>query len=169
MSPMPDVRVNHKAVDRFRSGHPWIFASDVLDRGAAGPGDAVRVLDPKGRPIGTAHYSSTSQITLRMLSNHVEPISGAFLKARIAAAEEYRRRVVRDSDAYRLIHAEGDLLPGLIVDRYGAYFAVQLLNQGMDKLSECIVAVLQELFSPAGILARNDVSVRSKESLPLET
>src|SRR6185437_7958393 len=168
MASLPAVRVNRKAALRVESGHPWIFASDIVDRGAACSGDAVRVVDPKGRNLGTAHYSSTSQITLRLLATGVEAIDLAFLRRRIAAAEAYRKLVVDNSDAYRLVHAEGDLLPGLIVDRYGDYFVVQLLNQGMDRLAEQIVSVLEEQFSPRGIVARNDVPTRAKENLPVE-
>src|SRR5579875_1302353 len=136
MTNMPAVRVNRKAVDRLESGHPWIFASDILDRGDAAPGDSVRVLDFKSRALGIAHYSSTSQIALRMLTRRIESIDKAFLTGRIAAAAEYRKRVVSDSNAYRLIHAEADLLPGLIVDRYDEFFVVQLLDQGMDRLAQ---------------------------------
>jgi 23S rRNA (cytosine1962-C5)-methyltransferase len=165
---MPTVRVNRKGADRIASGHLWIFASDVIDRGEAAAGDAARVVDPKGRQLGVAHYSSTSQITLRLLTNHAEPIDEKFLTARVKAAYEFRKRFVTGSDAYRLIHAEGDLLPGLIVDRYGDYLALQLLDQGMDRLTSEIVSVLQRLLTPRGIVARNDVTVRSKENLPLE-
>lgn len=165
---MPAVRVNSKAVSRIESGHPWVFSSDVIDRGEAAPGDAVRVVDSRGRGLGTAHYSSTSQITLRMLSRRVEPITRDFLKRRIQAAQHHRERVVQDSEAYRLVHAEGDLLPGLIVDRYRDFFVVQLLDQGMDRIAADVAAVLQELFSPAAIVARNDVATRAKENLPLE-
>ena len=168
MTPLPIVRVNRKAADRVQSGHPWIFSSDVIDRGAAQPGDAVRVVDHKGHALGVAHYSSTSQIALRLLSNHVEPIDENFLRKRIEAAYAYRQRVVGDSDAYRLVHAEGDLLPGLIVDRYADWLVLQLLDQGMDRLRNEIVNVLTELLKPMGIIARNDLAVRAKEELPRE-
>ncbi|HEX4228695.1 MAG TPA: class I SAM-dependent rRNA methyltransferase [Bryobacteraceae bacterium] len=169
MISLPIVRVNRKASDRVESGHPWIFASDVLDRGEAKPGDAVRVIDPQGRPLGAAHYSSTSQISLRLLSRHIEPIDKAFLRSRIEAAIAYRRRVVDDSEAYRLVHAEGDLLPGLIVDRYADFLVLQLLDQGMDRLAPELVDVLNQLLQPRGIVARNDLTVRAKENLPQET
>lgn len=165
---MPTVRVNRQGADRVASGHLWIFSSDVIDRGSAQPGDAVRVADPKGRALGVAHYSSTSQITLRFLSRHVEEINETFLQARFESAYAYRNKVVCGSDAYRLIHAEGDLLPALVVDRYGDYSVVQLLDQGMDRMRNEIVSVLQRLLSARGIVARNDVPVRSKENLPLE-
>lgn len=166
ISPPSTVRVNRKGADRLQSGHPWIFASDILDRGAAQPGDAVQVIDYKGRILGTAHYSSTSQIALRLLSTQTEEVDESFLRKRIAAAYAYRGRVVSNSDAYRLVHAEGDLLPGLIVDRYGDWLAVQLLDQGMDRIAREVVEALNGLLNPKGIVARNDAPVRAKENLP---
>jgi 23S rRNA (cytosine1962-C5)-methyltransferase len=166
---LTSVRVNQKAAGRLASGHPWIFASDVIDRGAAQPGDAVQIVDKKGRPLGTAHYSSTSQITLRLLSSRVEPFDCAFLRARIEKALQLRQRYVKDSDAYRLVHGEADLLPGLVVDRYGEHLVIQTLDQGMDRAKPEIVAVLNDLLKPASIVARNDVAVRKHEALPLET
>ena len=160
--------MNRKAAGRAASGHPWIFASDVVDRGDAAPGHVVRVLDPKNKFLGVAHYSSTSQITLRLLSTRPEVIDRTFFRERLAAALAHRERVVQKSDAYRLVFSEGDLLPGLIVDRYGPYLALQTLNQGMDRARDTIVDCLQELLQPAGILARNDASVRKLEGLPLE-
>lgn len=143
--------------------------SDVIDAGDAQPGDVVRVVDFKGGALGTAHYSSSSQITLRLLSRRNEDIDRTFLRARIDAALRHRQRVVHDSDAYRLVHAEGDLLPGLITDRYGDYLVLQLLDQGMDRITDDLVAVLNDTLQPQGIVARNDVAIRSKENLPLET
>ncbi len=169
MVSLPSVRVSRKGADRIQSGHLWIFSSDVLERGEARGGDAVRVVDFKGRVLGTAHYSSHSQISLRLLSAHVEAIDEAFLRKRIQSALEFRRRVVHDSDAYRLVHAEGDLLPGLIIDRYADWLVVQLLDQGMDRLAPAVTQTLTELLQPKGIIARNDVSVRAKENLPVET
>jgi 23S rRNA (cytosine1962-C5)-methyltransferase len=166
---MHEVQVNRKAADRAASGHPWIFASDVVSTGDAAAGDAVKVLDPAGRAIGTAHFSAASQIALRLLSNRVEEIDRQFFARRLAAAESHRRRVVAGTDAYRVAHGEGDLLPALVVDRYGDWLVAQMLDQGMDRARESIVSVLVELFSPRGIVARNDASVRAKEALPLES
>jgi 23S rRNA (cytosine1962-C5)-methyltransferase len=166
------VRVNRKAADRVASGHPWIFASDVTDRGDAQPGDAVKVAESRGntsgRPIGVAHYSSTSQITLRLLSSKPEPIDQEFFRRRLTAAIRHRERVVKDSNACRLVFSEADLLPGLIVDRYGSCLVIQTLSQGMDRARDLIVHCLKELLAPSGILARNDAAVRKLESLPLE-
>jgi 23S rRNA (cytosine1962-C5)-methyltransferase len=166
---MHEVRVNRKAARRVASGHPWIFESDVVDKGEAEAGAPVIVVDLRGRPLGTAHFSAASQISLRLLSRSVEEIDREFFAKRLAAAEAHRRRVVCGTDAYRVVHGEGDLLPGLVVDRYADYLVVQTLNQGMDRAREWIVASLVEMFSPRGIVARNDAAVRSREALPLES
>jgi 23S rRNA (cytosine1962-C5)-methyltransferase len=165
------VRINRKGANRIASGHPWIFSSDVLDRGEAGDGEAVLVIvDHPGNPaLGTAHYSSASQITLRMLSDRPETIDRAFFLRRIGQAEAYRKRVVTESEAYRLVHGEGDQLPGLVIDRYGDYFTLQTLDQGMDRAKAEIVSCLEELFAPRGIVERNDVAVRKREALPLQS
>ena len=166
---MTEVTVNRKAADRVASGHPWIFSSDVTARGDAAPGSVVQVLDHKRRTLGIAHYSSSSQICLRMLSQRVETVDAQFFERRLAAAIDYRRSVVCDADAYRLVHAEADLLPALMVDRYGDYLTVQTLDQGMDAAKEWIISALIALLTPKGIVLRNDASVRLKEQLPLET
>ena len=161
------VRVSKRGADRLLSGHLWVFASELEDPGQAQGGDAVQVLDPRGRSLGVAHYSSASQISLRILSRQVRPVNRDFFRERLRAALRYRDRVVKDTEAYRLVHGEGDLLPALIVDRYGDYLVMQNLNQGMDRAKSDIVAVLQELMAPRGILERNDAAVRNKEQLPL--
>ena len=166
---MQEVRVNRKAARRVASGHPWIFESDVLDNGGAEAGAAVHVVDLKGRSLGTAHFSAASQIALRLLSRGVEEIGREFFATRLAAAQAHRRRVVRGADAYRVVHGEGDLLPALVVDRYRDYLVLQTLNQGMDAAREWIVSSLVDLFSPRGIVARNDAAVRAREALPLES
>ena len=160
------MRVSRKGADRFRDGHPWIFRSDVLDSPEAGPGDTVRVLDVQSQFIGQAHYSAASQIALRMLSRSADPVN---LSERIANAQKFREQMVTDSTAYRLIHAEADFLPGLIVDRYGDCFAVQALSQGMDRALPLIVEELEDQFAPRAIVGRNDAAVRSLEELPRET
>ena len=164
---MHSVRVNRKAADRIASGHPWIFSSDVVHRGEASAGETVLVTDAKGAALGTAHYSDSSQIALRLLSRRVETIDRAFFLSRLRAAQAYRERAVRDSTAYRLTHGEADQLPGLVIDRYGDYFTIQTLDQGMDRAKADIVSCLEELFAPRGIVERNDVAVRKRESLPL--
>jgi len=166
---MNEVRVNRRAVERIESGHPWIFSSDVTDRGGAQAGDAVKVVDGRGRPLGTAHYSSSSQIALRMLSRQVEALDRDFWMCRLRAAEAHRSGVVRQSEAYRLVHGEGDLLPALVVDRYADWLVMQTLDQGMDGARQTIAECLEEICQPKGIVLRNDVAVRAKEQLPLES
>ena len=104
-----------------------------------------------------------------MLASRAESIDRTFFLERLTAALIHRERVVENSTAYRLAFSEGDLLPGLIVDRYGPYLVLQTLDQGMDRVRDLIVDCLTELLRPAGIIARNDVSVRKLEGLLLET
>lgn len=157
-----EVRVSKKGAERFRAGHPWIFRSDVTATAEAAPGAMVRVVDTRGQLLGMAHYSSSSQIALRMLGKTFD------IAERIADAQKFREQVVTDSTAYRLVHAEADGLPALIVDRYGDYLAVQALNQGMDRSMGEIVAALENQFAPRAIVARNDAAVRALEELPRE-
>jgi 23S rRNA (cytosine1962-C5)-methyltransferase len=161
----PGVRVSNKGADRFRSGHPWIFRSDITDTAEAAPGETVHVLDHRGQFLGQAHYSAVSQIALRMVDRSPEPFD---IGARIAGAQRFREQVVTDSSAYRMVHAEGDFMPALIIDRYGDYFVVQMLDQGMDRATPEITAALEAQFSPRAIVARNDSAVRTLEELPRE-
>jgi 23S rRNA (cytosine1962-C5)-methyltransferase len=165
LEPQPTVRITRKGADRFRSGHPWIFRSDISDTGAAAAGDTVRVSDHTNRFLGQAHYSAASQIALRMLTRDAEPID---IAARIATAQAFRETCVTDSTAYRLVHAEADFLPALIVDRYADTFVVQALNQSMDRALPEIVGALETQFHPRAIVARHDAQVRTLEELPRE-
>lgn len=168
MQELPAVTVTRRGEDRLAAGHLWIYSSDVAARGDAPPGAVVRVLNPRGRPLGVAHFSSTSQITLRLLAHENAIVDRIFYLSRLRAALSLRERVARDTTAYRLVHAEGDLLPGLVIDRYGDYVVAQFLDQGMDAARDIIVDCLRELVAPKGVLARNDASVRKLEDLPQE-
>jgi len=163
------VTVTRKAAQRWEIGHPWIFTGDVVDRAVAQPGDTVLVAERNGRPLGTAHYSAASQITLRMLSRKPVETGLAFYRDRIVAALRQRQRTLFGATSYRLVHGEADFLPALVIDRYGDYFTAQMLDQAMDRATPLIVQVLEELFAPAGIVARNDAAVRSHEDLPRES
>jgi 23S rRNA (cytosine1962-C5)-methyltransferase len=165
---MTTVRVNRKAAARVDSGHPWIFRGDLQDTGGALPGDPVRVLCGS-RALGTAQYSAASQIALRMLSSRIENVDQAFFARRLSAAAAFRKQIVTGTDAFRLVHAEADGLPALIVDSYCGYLALQALDQGMDRATPLILAALEDQFHPPGVLARNDAAVRSLEDLPRET
>ena len=149
---------------RVRGGHPWIYRADVVDVQAEG-GEIVQVLGPRHRTIGYALFSDRSQISIRMLTHGEVPADLPLLRARIEKAIAFRDTLGLDANAYRLVHAEADLLPSLVVDRYGDYLVVQALSQGMDRLLPAITATLVETAEPAGILARNDPKVRALEGL----
>ncbi|MGD0581116.1 MAG: class I SAM-dependent rRNA methyltransferase [Bryobacteraceae bacterium] len=166
---LPAVQISRRGEERIESGHLWIYEADVAGRGGAKGGDTVLVVTQRGRPVGTAHYSDSSKITLRLLSRHTEAADRAFYLRRLQAAAAHRARVVENSDAYRLVHAEGDLLPGLIVDVYANCVVAQFLTQGMERVRGEIVACLEELLRPVCIVARNDVPSRKHEKLPETT
>src|SRR6188474_2856630 len=159
---MPTVVVSARGEDRVRSGHPWIYRSDVRDVDAE-PGAIVRVLGPAHRTLGSALFSDRSQITLRMLTRGETVADPALIGERIRRAVIYRQGLALDATAYRLVHGEADLLPSLVVDRYGEYIVVQAMSQGMDRLVPAIVTALVDMLSPTGILARHDPKVRLLE------
>lgn len=161
-----EVRISHRAVERILAGHPWIYRSDVESAEGVEPGAVVRLLDRKKRYWGQALYSSQSQIALRFLTRQERPFDRSFLAERILQAAAFRSQVVEGAMAYRLVSAEGDLLPSLIVDRYGGCLVLQALSQGIDRLMPEIVAILKEKFGPRTIVERNDVPVRALEGLP---
>jgi 23S rRNA (cytosine1962-C5)-methyltransferase len=158
------VRIAPRGEDRLRAGHPWIYRSDVREADA-GPGAIVRVLGPKDRLLGHAFYSDRSQIALRLIARGDEAIDRAFWRQRLAAAVGFRASLGLDATAYRLVHGEADLLPSLIVDRYGDYLVVQALSQGMDRLVPELLPILVEVTAARGVLARNDPKVRTLEGL----
>jgi 23S rRNA (cytosine1962-C5)-methyltransferase len=112
------VVVSAKGAARWRHGHPWIYRSDVLTTGRT-PAGPVRVTDRSGRFLGQAVYSPASEIRLRLLTREEEPLDGAWWRSRVEAAAARRAGLTQDTSAYRVVHAEGDGLPSLIVDRYG--------------------------------------------------
>ncbi len=160
----PTVVVTGRGEQRIQAGHLWIYKSDVMEVQAA-PGDTVAVLGARRRPVGQALYSDQSQIALRLLSHGGEAADAALWRRRLEAALAFRGSLAIDATAYRLVHAEGDLLPSLIVDRYGDYLVLQSLSQGVERLLPTITALLVDLVAPRGILARNDVKVRALEGL----
>jgi len=167
---VPRVIVNTHAVSRLRSGHPWIFKSDIERLDHASPGALVRVEDPRGKPYGSALYSSASQIALRMVApNPVEAEKYPdLLRYRIRQAIAYRQRVVRDSDAFRVLFSEADITPGLIVDKYNDVISFQVLTQAMDAqfARELLIEELRGAYQPETILERVDPRIRELEGLP---
>jgi len=162
--PEPTVTISGRGEERIRTGHLWIYRSD-LKRVQANGGDTVRVEGPHGRRCGHALFSDRSQIALRLLTTDDRPADLALWRDRLAAAIAYRGSLSIDATAYRLVNGEGDLLPSLIVDRYGDYLVVQALSQGVDRLLPELTHLLVDLVHPAGIVARNDSRVRTLEGL----
>ena len=161
----PCVTISARGEQRVRSGHPWIYRADVVDVDADG-GELVQVLGPRQRLLGHALFSDRSQIAIRMLARGEQRVDESLIRDRIEAAMTYRTSLRLDATAYRLVHGEADLLPSLIIDRYGDHLVVQTLSQGMDRLLSSITTHLVDLLRPVGILARNDPKVRALEGLP---
>ena len=157
--------ISTKGVERLRSGHPWVYRSDVRSAQAEA-GAIVRVMDERGRFYGRAFYSDKSQIAVRLLTRENVPVDRAFFAERLRRAAAYRETVVENTDAYRLVHGEADLLPSIVIDRYRDYLVVQTLSQASERQKDLIVEILVEQFSPKGILERNDPKVRLLEGLP---
>ena len=162
---MKTVRVNKKGADRVRHGHLWIYRSDVIQIDADG-GSVVSVKDERGNLIGQALFSNTSQIALRFLTLGTDAIDREWWRQRIREAAA-RRHIPSDTNAYRVVYSEGDLLPSLIVDRYADVLVLQTLSQGTDALKSMFVDLLVEEFEPGAIVERNDARVRELEGLPL--
>ncbi len=161
---LPTAVVTAKGLGRLRAGHPWVFRSD-LRSDVAEPG-CVHLLDERGAGIGTALYSPASEIRARWIAPEGVTVDRAWWKGMIAAAAA-RRRGIEDG-AYRVVHAEGDGLPSLIVDRYGDYAVAQLLSAGLEAVRDEVVEGIRDVLAPKGLLLRNDAAVRERERLPRE-
>ena len=161
---MSNVIVSRRGEDRILSSHPWVYRSDVAQPRASA-GDIVTVSGPRGRVLGDALFSDRSEITIRMLTRGDVRAVEALLRRRLDQAIGFRDSLKIDATAYRLVHGEADLLPSLVVDRYGEYLVLQALSQGMDRLAPLMASLLRERLSPRGILARNDPRVRLLEGL----
>lgn len=164
--PLDRIIVTKRGADRLRGGHPWVYRSDVqAPEGPIESGAAVEVVDPRGRLLGTAFFSSRSQIALRLVARDRVDVDGGFLRQRIQAAIAMREQVLPGDRFVRLIHGEADFLPGLVVDRYGDHLSIQTPIPATDGRKEAICDVLEELLQPAGIVERNDVRSRALEGL----
>ena len=164
----PSVKLSTRGVARLQARHPWVYRSDITEEKDVPPGAVVRVLDPRGKFLGTALYSSSSQIAIRMISHGSVPDLPALVAERIRAAIAYRTNLVANTDAYRLVFSEADFLPGLIVDRYNDVISVQILTQAMDAapVRDAILQTLCDELQPAGIVQRVDARIRDLEQLP---
>ncbi len=164
----PSVNLSARGAARLQGRHPWVYRSDVAEPNGAPPGSLVRVFDQRGKFLGTALYSSSSQIAIRMISHGSVIDLPALVAERIRAAIAYRKKLVSNSDAYRIVFSEGDFLPGLIVDRYNDVLCLQILTQAMDAepVRAAALQTLKEELQPAGIVERVDARIRELEQLP---
>ena len=154
---------------RVRSGHPWVFASDVVEvKGDYAPGDVVDVFSSKDVYLGRAFYNPNSQITLRMLTYHDEPVDEGFFRRRIQTAYDYRKALC-DINSCRLIYSESDFMPGLIVDKFDDVLVIQSMSLGIEKWKSVITQLLVEIVHPRGIYERSDVPVRRLEGMQQTT
>jgi 23S rRNA (cytosine1962-C5)-methyltransferase len=162
------VKVSPRGANRLKAGHVWVYRSDIVSADGILPGSLVRVSDQRSKTLGTALYSSSSQIAIRLISHDPVTDFPGLLRQRIADAIAYRESIVRDTDAYRVIFSEADFLPGLIVDRYHDILSIQILTQAMDAdpVRQTILAELTARLHPASIIERVDPRVRELETLP---
>ena len=165
---LPVVKVSRRGANRLKEGHVWVYRSDIVAANGVAPGALVGVVDEREKSLGTALYSSSSQIAIRMISRDAVNDFNRLLRERLQAAIAYRERVVRDTDAYRIVFSEADFLPGLIVDRYNDLLSLQVLTQAMDReaVRLVIVSELAERLKPEAIAERVDPRVRELEQLP---
>jgi 23S rRNA (cytosine1962-C5)-methyltransferase len=164
----PTVTVSPRGASRLKDGHVWVYRSDIVSANGIPPGSLVAVADHRGQFLGTALYSSASQIAIRLISR--EPVAdfAALLRQRVADAIAYREPLVHDTNAYRVIFSEADFLPGLIVDRYNDILSIQILTQAMDvdATRGVLTSELTAKLHPASIVERVDPRVRQLEELP---
>ena len=166
----PSVKLSARGVARLEARHPWVYRSDITEEKDIPPGSVVRVLDQRGKFLGTALYSSSSQIAIRMISHGSVADLPALVAERIRAAIAYRKEndLVSNTDAYRIVFSEADFLPGLIVDRYNDVLTLQILTQAMDAapVREAVLQTLRDELQPAGIVERVEARIRELEQLP---
>src|SRR4030081_4166901 len=166
----PSVKLSARGVARLQGRHPWVYRSDIdiTESNGVPPGSLVRVVDQRGKFLGSALYSSSSQIAIRMISHGSVADLPALVAERIRAAIAYRKELVSNTDANRIVFSEADFLAGLIVDRYSDVLCLQILTQAMDAVPvrEAVLQTLKEELQPAGIVERVDARIRELEQLP---
>ena len=168
-TPTGRVRLVRGREQILLAGYLWVYAGHIEEAaGEPAPGDIVDVCTHSGRVIGRGFFNPHSKIRVRMLTVQDEPLDDAFWTKRISHALAFRRRVVSETNAYRLIHGESDLLPGLIVDRYGDVLVMQILSFGMDRRKERLADLLMKETGATAVYLRNDAHARTLEGLPVE-
>jgi 23S rRNA (cytosine1962-C5)-methyltransferase len=165
---VPTVKVSPRGASRLKDGHIWVYRSDIVSADGVRPGTLVTVADHRGQILGSALYSSSSQIALRLISRELVADFRALLRQRVADAIAYRAPIIQNTNAYRVIFSEADFLPGLIVDRYNDILSLQILTQAMDSedVRELVTCELAERLHPASVIERVEPRVRQLEELP---
>ena len=154
---------------RIAGGHLWIFSNEIASlRGNPESGSVVELLRADEKFLGVGFFNPHSLIAFRLLSTNREEISPAFFEKRILRANALRQKFAPEAAAYRMVYGESDFLPGLIFDRYNEYLSLQILSAGMETHLDTICSVLEDMFHPKAIVARNDVGARALEHLPQE-
>jgi 23S rRNA (cytosine1962-C5)-methyltransferase len=166
---MAQVKISTRGAKRIRKGHLWVYRSDVRETGDCEGGAIVRVVDEAGNFVGQAFYSDRSEIALRFLSTREEAIDHEWWSTRFRQCAQRRAAIARQTNAYRLVYSEGDLLPSLIVDVYDNVLVLQTLSQGTELLKSLFVEMLIEQFNPRAVIERNDARVREFEGLELKS
>src|SRR2546430_2288029 len=166
---MSQIKISTRGAKRIRKGHLWVYRSDVRDVKNASGGGIGSGLGETGNSVGQAFYSDRSEIALRFLTTREDTIDREWWRARLRNSAERRQAIARETNAYRLVYSEGDLMPSLIVDVYDQVFVIQTLSQGAERLKSTLVDLLVEEFKPRAIVERNDVRVREFEGLELRT
>jgi 23S rRNA (cytosine1962-C5)-methyltransferase len=154
---------------RVRGGHPWIFSNEVATlEGAPAPGDLVEVADVRGAFLGRAYYNPQSLICARLVTRKRDEVDADLFVKRLERAVRLREAVLPGESALRVVYGESDFLPGLVVDRYGDYLAVQVLTLGMELRQDLVREALERVFAPRGVVRVADSPLRALEGLPLE-
>jgi 23S rRNA (cytosine1962-C5)-methyltransferase len=162
---LPELRLTRRGVERWKRGHPWIYRSDLAGEPHLAGGEVVRVVDHRGAFLGQSFFSQRSKISLRWLTYEDVPIDSDFFLARIRQADSLRSLFYPGETTYRVIHAEADLLPGLVVDRYGDYLVAQFLVKATEDRKELLADLLVQHFKSRGLMNRSDVGVRALEGM----
>jgi 23S rRNA (cytosine1962-C5)-methyltransferase len=161
----PMVEITRRGAERLQKGHLWIYRGDVSKAPGVTAGDVVAVVDGRRRFLAKAWWSEKSQIALRVVTREEEPVDEPFLASRIASALELRQRTFPGQTAWRLVHGEADLLPGLVVDRYGDVAVMQTLVPATERRKALLAELVAAATGVATVVERNDVRVRELEGL----
>lgn len=163
------VRLKKKEDRRVRRGHPWVFSNELESKlSGMEPGELVEVVDHSGRPVGMGYANPNSLIAVRMLTRGGGDVGPGLILERVATAKALRERLYPGRETYRAVFSESDLLPGLVVDRYGSWLVLQVLTAGMERMMPWVLDALREAYRPEGIVLRNDSSQRRLEGLTIE-